>query len=156
MIFYFFILSKFIEVKYILSILNLLLLDYASAILVYMILKIKKKYGYITITFIINLIYLVIFFFIIEETSTKTIVLMSTVAILMILYNQIFNYTQLFFFNNDDEYIYATEIFNYFLFAPAGVVYFLIILLVFAILFALLVILAGILDSLFDKDVEIV
>ena len=156
MIFYFFILSKFIEVKYILSILNLLLLDYASAIFTYMILKIKKKYAYIAITFVINLIYLVIFFFIIEETNTKAIVLMSTVAILMILYNQIFNYSQLFFFNNDDEYIYATEIFNYFLFAPAGVIYILIILLVFAILFALLVILAGILDSLFDKDVEIV
>ena len=156
MIFYFLILSNFIEGKYILILLTLILLDYISVILVFMILKNKKKYAYIAITFIINLIYLVIIFCIIKETSAKTIVLMSTVAILVILYNQIFNYSQLFFFNDDDEYIYATQIFNYFLFIPAGTVYVIILALVWAIIFALLGILAGFLDSLLDKDVEIV
>ena len=156
MIFYFLILSNFIEGKYILILLTLILLDYISVILVFMILKNKKKYAYIAITFIINLIYLVIIFCIIKETSAKTIVLMSTVAILVILYNQIFNYSQLFFFNDDDEYIYATQIFNYFLFIPAGTVYVIILALVGALIFALLAILAGILDSLFDKDVEII
>ena len=156
MIFYFLMLSNFIEGKYILILLTLIFLDYASVILTFSILKIKKKYAYITITFIMNLIYLVIIFCIIKETSIKTIFLMSTVAILVIIYNQIFNYSQLFFFNDDDEYIYETQIFNYFLFIPAGLIYAFIILFVGAVLFALLVILAGFLDSLLDKDVEIV
>mgnify|MGYP006873077454 CR=1 FL=1 len=151
MIFYFLLLTIFIESKYIFGILNLLLLDYASAVLVFMILKIKKKYGYITTTFIINVIYLVILFYIIKEASVKAIVLMSTVAFILIIYIQIFNYSQIFFFK-EDEYIYRTEIFNYILFTPVGAAYIIIIVLIIG----LIVLIAGILDSLYDKDLEIV
>ena len=96
MVLLFFLLSKFIEIRYIFGLLTLLLLNYASVELVYMIFKIKKNYSYAAFASIINLIYLIIFFVIIKETSIKAIILMSTTAYLIIVYIQLYNYALLF------------------------------------------------------------
>ena len=141
MILYFFLLSEFIGIRYIFGLLTLLLLNYASVELVYIIFKIKKNHSYAACASIINLIYLVIFFIIFKETSIITIILMSIIAYLIIVYIQIFNYSLLFFLKEDD-YIHAAEVLDYFLFVPVGVIYAIIFLLVATIFFLLLVILA--------------
>lgn len=149
MVLLFFLLSKFIEIRYIFGLLTLLLLNYASVELVYMIFKIKKNYSYAAFASIINLIYLIIFFVIIKETSIKAIILMSTTAYLIIVYIQLYNYALLFSLNEDD-YIYATEVLDYFVFVPFGAIYGIIILLIATIVFLLLTILAFFLES-FDS-----
>ena len=155
MILYFFLLSEFIGIRYIFGLLTLLLLNYACVEFAYIIFKIKKNYSYAEFASIINLIYLVIFFIIFKETSIIAIILMSIIAYLIIVYIQIFNYSLLFFFNEDD-YIHAAEVLNYFLFVPVGVIYAIIFLLVATIFFLLLVILAYFILSFDSKETKLV
>ena len=155
MILYFFLLSEFIGIRYIFGLLTLLLLNYASVELVYIIFKIKKNHSYAACASIINLIYLVIFFIIFKETSIITIILMSIIAYLFIVYIQIFNYSLLFFLKEDD-YIHAAEVLDYFLFVPVGVIYAIIFLLVATIFFLLLVILAYFILSCDSKETKLV
>ena len=125
--------------------------------MVYIVLKIKNKYAYITFSFIINLIYLVLFNIIFKVTSITSIILLVFVSFLMILLTQIFNHLQLLFYkDNEYDYIIATVIFNYFLFIPIGIIYLFIAIFIGGILFGLMAILAGILDSLFNKEIKLV
>lgn len=150
-----FLLSEFIEIKYILGLLTLLLLNYVSVEFAYIIFKIKKNYSYAVFASIINVIYLVIFFIIFKETSIKAFILMPIIALLIIVYIQLFNYSLLFSLTEDD-YIHAAEVLDYFLFVPIGGIYGIIILLVGIILLLLLIMLAFFFESFDNKEAKLV
>ena len=87
-----FLLSNFVEIKYMIIILSLILSDFLAIIIFYIIFKIYKGYLFLLLTLILNTICMFIFDHSLKYIETKTeITTISLIALAIFLYTLIFN-----------------------------------------------------------------
>ena len=114
-----FLLSKFVEIKYMITILSLIISDFLAIIIFYIIFRRYKGYIFLLLTLILNTICMFIFYYSFKYIETKTeITTISLIALAIFLYTLIFNSISRKKFEND-ELIATVYFFDYCIFAPA-------------------------------------
>ena len=112
-------LSKFVEIKYMITILSLILSDFLTIIIFYILFKRYKGYLFLFFTLIFNTICMFIFYHSLKYIETKTeITVISLIGLAIFLYTLIYNSISRKKFE-DDELIATVFFFDYCIFAPA-------------------------------------
>lgn len=112
-------LFKFVEPKYMITILSLILCDFLTIIIFYILFQRYKGYLFLLFTLIFNTICMLIFYYYLKYIETKTeITVISLIGLAIFLYTLIFNSISRKKFENY-ELIATVYFFDYCIFVPA-------------------------------------
>jgi len=121
-IIYFYLLSEFVENKYILAILSIIISDFLALIIFVLIFRCYKGYGFLFFSAILNVISMIIFYhsiFYIKGNKEITIIsiTVSLIFLFMIIFNSIVRKKL-----EDDEKIATVYFFDYCIFFPVFII----------------------------------